>query len=46
VKDDLIVSKAFVRTLGRLGIVDRSYFLIWGINWVFPHGIPHGQGKK
>ena len=41
--EELLISKNLVRTLGRLGIVDKSYFLVWGINWMFPHGMPHGQ---
>lgn len=42
---DVEVGKKLVRTLGRLGIVDRSYFLVWGIRWSFPHGQDDGRTK-
>ena len=38
--DEMNKDTAFVRTLGRLGIVHRSYFLMWNINW----DVAHGQG--
>lgn len=43
--EDRKVSRDLVRTLGRLGIVRRSYFLSWGIVWSFPHGQDDGRTK-
>lgn len=45
INHDVRLAKRLVRTLGRLGIVERSYFLLWGISWVFPHGQDDGRTK-